>query len=284
MISTASSAAAISVAREWDELRVAFASSLLVDTPLSSLAQNLDGRAWPFPGPDEKPSTYIDYNYGELLLELTERGRPQAAPLLLQILRETLAFDQPFGEMVRQTALAAARENPLLRALGRLCIPEDFPLTLATLDATARELCQLEHIRTLGHFALFAQGLAQNGIVGGDFRALVNALAHTDEQALAAFIPFRPGALGLHLAEALTLAARDPQPAERVAHTLAWFAAEFADWQRLSQLDARFLTRQFYAVRDPALERRIFDLLTPHLRLPVGRRSFRSRLAAWLGL
>jgi len=34
-------------AKDWDEVRSAFASSIMVDTALSSLAQNLDGPDWP---------------------------------------------------------------------------------------------------------------------------------------------------------------------------------------------------------------------------------------------
>ena len=32
-----------STAKDWDEIRTAFASSIMVDTSLNSLAQNLDG-------------------------------------------------------------------------------------------------------------------------------------------------------------------------------------------------------------------------------------------------
>ena len=37
-------------AKDWDEIRSAFAASIMVNTPLSSLAQNLDGPDWPVRG------------------------------------------------------------------------------------------------------------------------------------------------------------------------------------------------------------------------------------------
>lgn len=267
-------------ARQWDHLRTAFASSLMVDLPLASLAQNLDGLAWPLAGASETPAAYIDLTYDELRLQFAARGQPDAANLLLQILRETLAFDQPFGEMVQQTAASANRENPLLRTLARLGIPEDFPIDLTALDATSLELCQLEEVRTLGEFALFAQRLAANVIVGGDLRRLLNALALVDGGALAELLPFRVGRPGLHLAEALVQATRRPQPAVQVARAVTWFADEFALWQQSAQ-DRKFLSRQFAHFDDPELDKQISRLLQPYLGGLSGRPALWASLRRW---
>jgi len=255
------------IAKEWDEARIAFATSIMVDTSLFSLAQNLNGLDWPAAGRDETPAEFIDYTYAELVEEFTSRGRPGDADLLVQILRETLAFDQPFEEMVVQTELSAERDNPLLRALARLAIAENFPLELTTLDAAARELCQLEQVTTLGEFAVFAQRLSQGVIVGGHIRQLLNALAHVDEQGLAGFLPFRPGSTGLHLAEALAQAARSPNAAERVQRAIKWFEAEFAGWKRDSATDLKSVSRQLSVLKDSVLEQRILILLNPYLGL-----------------
>lgn len=263
-------------AQEWDEIRTAFASSLLVDTALSSLAQNLDGLDWPLPGPAETPAAYIEFTHEELVTELTARGNPAAADLLMEILRETLAFDQPFGEMVKQTEAAAERDNPLLRGLARLGIPESFPLELTTLDETARQLCRLENVSTIGEFALFAQRLAQGVIVGGDLRKMLNALAHGDESALAELLPFRPGASGLHLAEALVHATRSATPAESVGRALVWFGDECAEWRRQAAADRKFLRRQFARFDDSALEAKLHELLAPHFAIAKARRPFWS--------
>ena len=45
----------------------AFASSIMVDTQISSLAQNLDGDPWPVKSKEETPSIYIDLSYDEAL-------------------------------------------------------------------------------------------------------------------------------------------------------------------------------------------------------------------------
>lgn len=279
---TSTSSSSPTLTREWDQLRAAFASSILVDTSLSSLAQNLDGLAWPIAGPGETPAAYIDFNYGELQLELSARGYPKAAELLVQILRETLAFDQPFGEMIRQAEAAETRDNPFLNALERLGIPENFPVSLCSLDVPARDLCQLEQIETLGQLAVFAQRLSQGVIVGGDLKRLLNALAHTDERALAELVPFRTGSSGLHLAEALAHAAASARPIENTATTLAWFEAEFADWRREAAVDRSFLSRQLAVLNDRAFEETITRLLRPYLgEVTPPKPSRRSFLARW---
>jgi hypothetical protein len=271
-------------AREWDELRTAFASSIMVNTSLSSLAQNLDGLEWPLAGREETASAYIDLDYAELTAALSARGHPEAAALLLQILRETLAFDQPFGEMVKQTQAAADRDNPLLRTLQRLGIPENFPLELTVLEDTARQLCRLEQVWSIGEFAMFAQRLAQGVIVGGDLRRLLNALVQADEVTLATLLPFRPGTTGLHLAEALGQASRATDPAEHALRAVTWFGAEFAAWRDGAAAGRRFLRRQLAVLNDEALERHALALLDVHLhgRPPAGPTGFWARLTGWL--
>jgi len=53
--------------KDWDEVRTAFASSSMVDTQISSLAQNLDGPTCPVKTKDETPAKYIDLSYGEAI-------------------------------------------------------------------------------------------------------------------------------------------------------------------------------------------------------------------------
>jgi len=55
---------------------------------------------------------------------------------------------------------------------------------------------------------LFAQNLSQTVVVSGDFRSFLNALSHIDESGVALYLPFRPGAKGLHLIEGVALAVR----------------------------------------------------------------------------
>ena len=95
-------------AKDWDEVRSAFAASIMVNTPLSSLAQNLDGPDWPVRGKEENAAAYIDLSYDEMLAMLAIKGMsPAKADVLITMLKETLAFDNPFGEMVEQSTASA---------------------------------------------------------------------------------------------------------------------------------------------------------------------------------
>lgn len=196
-------------AKEWDEVRAAFASSILVDTSLSSLAQNLEGADWPLKGTGETPAGYIDLTFDEVRERLALCGQPpRMADHLIEILKETLSFDSPFGDMVTQGEQAAERENPLVKNLEKLGIPGDFPITLTALDPETLSFCRLEGVATLREFAVLAQRMAQSIIVGGDFLSLLKALSHVDEQVLARHLPYRPGERGLHYIEALAHAVR----------------------------------------------------------------------------
>ncbi len=204
-------------AKDWDKVRMDFHTSIMVDTALSSLAQNLDGADWPLPGKDETPAKYIDLPFEELRLVPGINGHPEHIDQLIDILEDTLAFDNPFGEMVAQSTAASAEENPLLKTLVRLEIPTDFPIEDSMLSADVKAFCKLEKIATLEEFANFAQKMPPQVVVGGDFRTLLNALAHVNEQTLAAVLPFRIGSKGLHLPEALAHLIDSLTPAERLA-------------------------------------------------------------------
>jgi hypothetical protein len=272
----------MSSAKEWDEVRAAFASSIMMDTALSSLAQNLDGLDWPFKGADEKPSTYIDFTYGELQAEFEGRGNPGATDLLIQILRETIAFDQPFGEMVKQTQVETPRENPMLRTLNHLQVPENFPLSLSLLDDSTRELCRLEQVATIGQFAIFAQNVSQSVIVGGVFRELLNALVQVDETALAAYLPVRPGTVGVHLMEALQQAPKSSNPAKHVEQAIGWFRDEVANWRRQSATEPHFLHRQLAVINDVAVQKQLMTLLAPHFVTHAPRAGLWASLRRWI--
>src|SRR6187431_959466 len=177
-------------AKEWDAVRSAFSTSIMVDTPLHVLAQNLDGPEWPIRSRDDTPAKYIDLEFDEVVEVLQLKGQgADRVDQLVEVLRETLAFDTPFGEMVEQSQTASERDNPILKNLARLGIPEHFPIALTSLEAGTLEFCKLEGLSTLGEFAVFAQGMSQNVIVGGDFKKLLNALSHVDEASLAETLP-----------------------------------------------------------------------------------------------
>jgi len=269
-------------AKEWDDVRSAFASSIMVDTAITSLAQNLDGLEWPFSGKNEIPSTYLDFTYAELKAEFEDRGQPTGAELLVQILRETMSFDQPFGEMVKQTEAASQRDNPMLKTLSRLGIPENFPLSLVEVDQSTRELCQLENVETIGQFALFAQSVSQNVIVGGTFRELLNALAHVDEKVLAKYLPIRYGSNGVYFLEALIQATHAAVPAARVQQILTWFSVDAAKWRQESAADYTFVHRQLATIVDPSIRHRVLELVTPHFVTQAPRKGMWAAFSRWI--
>jgi hypothetical protein len=156
----------------------------------------------------------------------------------------------------------------------------------------------MEKVDTLGQFVGFAGRLSQSVIVGGDFRELLNALSHKDEETLARFLPFRPGAKGLHLLEALALEARLLDPAARaavavdplsapaairarVSRSVAWFPAEL-DALRAAFSAGTPVAQLVASLSDTALQPAVAGLLQPHLPPPTPpapkRRSFWSRL------
>ncbi len=288
--------------RVWDEVRMGFHTSIMVDTSLNSLAQNLDAPDWPLAGEDETPAKYIDLPYEELVRFPGMAGHPERVASLISILRETLAFDNPFGEMVDQTAKSVAQENPLQKNLAKLGIPEAFPMEYVLISEETQEFCRLEKITTLGEFADFAQNMPPQVIVGGDFRSFLNALAHINEEALAGFLPFRPGARGLHLVQAINQmvgkfpaaeraavarrfgASLPPEEAaqaatisrdrvretmvalrERTVSLVRWFSEDLAEL--VSRLKAGgALERELMPLADPTRERIVASLLEPALR------------------
>lgn len=268
--------------KEWNDVRTAFASSIMVDTSLNSLAQNLDGPEWPIKGKDETPAKYIDLSFAEVVELLQLKGQPpERLDQLVSLLKETLAFDSPFGDMVEQTAAASERDNQLLKNMAKLGIPENFPITLTALEPGTLEFCKLEKLSTLGEFAVFAQGMSQNVIVGGDFRKLLNALSHVDEGALAEVLPFRRGQKGLHLVEAMGQAAGSTDPVPRAELATTWFRDELAAMEK-DVLSGGSLERHFVVLGNPALEAKAAELLKPHLRLPAPEKK-KSGLFGWFG-
>ncbi|MES2695726.1 MAG: hypothetical protein V4773_19790 [Verrucomicrobiota bacterium] len=258
-----------STAKDWDEVRAGFATSIMVDTSLNSLAQNLDGPEWPIKGKNETPASYIDLNFEEVVEMLQLKGqKPERVDQLVGILKETLAFDSPFGEMVEQTQAASARDNQLLKNLAKLDIPENFPIVLTALEPGTIEFCKLEKLHTLGEFAVFAQGMSQNVIVGGDFKKLLNALSHIDEASLSQVLPFRKGSKGLHLVEALGYCSRAPDAAARAEVATTWFSTELAAIEK-DVAAGGSLERHFVVLGNPEVEKRAAALLRPHLRLPA---------------
>ena len=193
----------------WDELRRTFHSSMMMDTALTSLAENIDGCVWSVKGADETPAAYVDLSYPEVIDRLRARGLPPAVlDDLVDILRGTLAFDESFGEMVGIAGKAEAESDPVPRNLERLGIPLTFPVRLCNLTPGTFEFCQREKMELLADFLTFSRGASRQVIIGGEFRELLNAITHIDEETIARFLPFRIKTAGLYFIEGLALLVR----------------------------------------------------------------------------
>ncbi len=289
----------------WNKARQAFANSILVETPLASLAQDLDVPPWPIVSPDETPAAYIYLPYNQAIAALAVRNLPpEQLKLLITLLNDTNAFDQPFGDMMDDLAGAtdgaSDQASPLFKNLAKLGLPEDFPLALSALSAGTLALCQNENVTTLGGFVTFSSRLSQSVIIGGDFRELLNALAQKDETSLARLLPLRAGYPGLYLPETIALAVRalpDPArsallknpaapPAElrnRTTHAVAYFSTAHADMRTAISAGAP-PARLVADIPDHTLHAVILELLRPHLPPPPAppapptKRSFLKRL------
>jgi len=229
----------------WNQARAALAKSPLVDTNLNSLAQNLDVPPWPVTGPAETASAYVDLTYAEAVAALADKGMPPTQlGALIVLLNETLAFDEPFGEMMEDHATPAAEivdgDSPLLKNLSKLDLPGSYPLELTSLSAATVGLCRSKKVDTPGQFVSFAARLSQGVIVDGDFRELLNGLFHKDEDTLARFLPSRSGSKRFFLREEMTLAAKALTPAQRQA-VLAGAASTPAEVRnRVSRIISQF--------------------------------------------
>ena len=303
-------------ALQWDGIRSAFCSSILADTALNSLAQNLEGEGWPLTGAREVPSAYLDLSWSELRESLALRGQPPSvADHLVAILEETLAFDAPFGDMLTPSEALVGGDNPVVKNLAKLKIDPSFPVRFTALSPDTQMFCELEHIKTVAELALAAQRMAGAVIVGGDFRALLNALSNIDEAEIARYLPFRPGTTGVHYLEGLAQAVRAqpaavqaalvcrvryPQTAaetalartvttERLAQARAALllhggalrglcADDYAELQR--EIYAGVLPRRIVAVLgDPVIEAVVADLIAPQSTVTVT--SFWQRISTW---
>jgi len=277
-------------AAAWDQARNAFMQSILMDTPLATLAQDLDVPPWPVNAPDETPAAYVYLPYSQAVAALAARGLPPAQlGALIAILNETNAFDRPFGDMMGELEPDAKDKvdegSPLIKNLHKLALPADFPLEFSALSAGTLELCRNEGVSTLGDFVGFASRLSQTVIVGGDFRALLNALAQKDEAALARVLPLRVGHPGLHLLEAVALTLRVLPPAARdglrtspptvpsglaarITSLTVYFKTEL-DAARSTLASGTSPERFVALLGEPEIEQLALTVLRPHLPLPA---------------
>ncbi|PXA04181.1 hypothetical protein DDZ13_09085 [Coraliomargarita sinensis] len=194
-------------AKEWDYIRKRFYNSILNETEIAKLGQNV-GISWPFKGKDETPAKYIDLEFEELQSVPGLVGKMSRVKVLMDILRETLAFDDPFGDMVDTVENESQEDDTFNRILEKLEVPMDYPAEFLHFSKETEELLQSEDVKTLMECVHFGQNIARNAVMGGDLKSFLNSLAHKDEKAMSTHMPYRRGERGLHLAEAIGLICR----------------------------------------------------------------------------
>jgi hypothetical protein len=274
---------------DWNQLRAHFMSSILVDTHLHKLAQNI-GCSWPVKDKEETPARYLDYSFADLMTAPALKGQPARFQLLLDILKETASFDNPFQEMVPAGEPSQVAGGQASQWLRRVAVPLDYPVELTALSPDTRSLCHGEGAETILTAASLFQGMAQSVIVGGEVRQLLNGLAHADLHALARYLPVRPGARGIFLAEGIGVLLRSltdsskqiwlsagsdpehlPPAAEavrqqlqaRLMRLLPFFPEESGVVSELAQ-NGEALDRFFVSLGDPDLERGAALLIRCH--------------------
>ncbi|MDQ8194541.1 hypothetical protein QEH59_08895 [Coraliomargarita sp. SDUM461004] len=282
-------------AEEWNHIRKRFFNSILNDTEIAKLGQNV-GVSWPFKGAGETASKYIEYDFEELKSVPGLIGKPRRIRILMDILRETLAFDDPFSDMVDTVESESEEDDTFERILAKLEIPPSYPSEFVHFAAGTRELLKNEDITTLIEIIHFGQKIARNVVVGGDLKTFLNGLAHKDEVGIAKHLPYRRSIRGLHLAEAIGLIARDlPEAAqlhllqqaetsltdeektvlskasdlnieaaikaavEQVAKVSEWFTAEASDLKQTFSTGGS-PERYFIMINDPRRERMALQL------------------------
>lgn len=195
-------------AEEWDFLRKRFYNSILNETEVAKLGQNV-GVSWPFKGKDETPAKYMDFSFDELQQVPGLIGKKSRVKILMDILRETLAFDDPFGDMVATVESESQEDDTFKRILEKLKIPGTYPAAFLHFSKDTLGLLKNEEVTTLLECVHFGQNLARSVVIGGDLKTFLNSLAHKDERIMSTHMPYRRGERGLHLAEAIGLVCED---------------------------------------------------------------------------
>lgn len=197
---------------DWENLRMRFSSSALNDMELAILAQNA-GYSWPFKGSDETPSKYLEYDFDDLSSVPGLVGKKRRIQILMDILRETLAFDDPFGDMADKVEVDGERDETYERVMKRLQLPYDYPAEFFSSDEETRKSITDKGCKTLIDIVLFGQSLTYDSTGVDDLKTFLNSLGHKDELGIGKYIPYRRGAPGLHLAEGFGLVAARLSPA-----------------------------------------------------------------------
>lgn len=193
---------------EWEHLRERFRDSALNDTDLSILGQNA-GISWPFKGSDETPLKYIQYDFEELKSVPGLIGKKARIKNLMNILRETLAFDDPFSDLVDAVESDGEIDETFERILERYNVSGKYPARFIRFGVETQVLIEEQDLESLVAVIHYGQSLSHDVAIGAELKAFLNGIAHEHTPTLKAHLPYRSGERGLYLAEAVGLVAMD---------------------------------------------------------------------------
>ncbi|MFP4167076.1 MAG: hypothetical protein ACLFUF_07960 [Opitutales bacterium] len=193
-------------ADEWEHLCERFGKSIFNDAELAKLGQNV-GINWPFKGRGETPAKYIEYTFEELAQVPGLVGKKKRVHKLMDILRETLAFEEPFAEMVEGVESEGERDDLFKNALSRLRIAPDYPTAFVYLPPEPRKHVKEADLKTLIDLLHFGRNPPADVTVGEEFNNFLNYFSQRDEANISRCVPYRQIEGGLHLAEAIGLIA-----------------------------------------------------------------------------
>ena len=306
-------------AEEWEHLRKRVFNSILNDTEIAILGQNAS-ISWPFKGSDETPAKYIAFDFDELQSVPGLVGKKSRINKLMDILRETLAFDDPFSDMADTVEEESAVDDAFERILEKLEIPLDYPAEFIHFSPETKELLKSEGIETLIQAIHFGQNMGRGVVVGDDLKSFLNGLAHVDVPSIVKHLPYRRTERNLHLAEAVGLIASDldepiqlellsqagvslsedeealrkranqdvvdaalKQAMARFDALCTWFTQEAADLEQICKTSGE-VERYFIAINESRRERVASVLARAKYGIPASeRRGFLGKISGMFG-
>lgn len=192
-------------AEEWEHFRERFSDSILKTTEIAELGRSV-GVSWPFKGSGETPEKYIKFNFEELQQVPGLIGKKKRVNDLMDVLREILAFDDPFSSMMDTVEKKSGENLVYKRILKKLEIPEDYPVNLMFFSQKTKTLLHNNGAKTLMEAIRLGERSPESE---SELSSLISGLSLANEATLKIHLPFRTGQRGLHLPEAIGLMVRD---------------------------------------------------------------------------
>ncbi len=202
-------------AQEWEHFRKRFSNSILKTTELAELGRSV-GISWPFKGSGETPEKYISFSFEELQSVPGLIGKKKRVNDLMDVLREILAFDDPFSNMM-DTVEKKSGENRIYEdILKKLGVSENYPVGLMSFSHKTKELLHSNGIKTLIEAIHFGNRSSAKSEMDNDLYSFINSLVLINETTIRKHLPLRSGQSGLHLPEAIGLLVRDIDKSARI--------------------------------------------------------------------